>query len=167
MKNAFSSLCTLSHPQFHSSSNISGQLVPFFFFTSHSSGTQNVAHSSFLVKDSLLGNVFSTWAAARQGSTGHPWILHDELASREQQDPALAPLLPRGSENPTQFTCFGCNQHLSGTRWPPSDLRAKDALNFGRETEKKGLGEGKCVYKNVMGEKITRMNQQYQRNVDP
>lgn len=31
MKNAFSSLCTLSHPEFHSSSNISGQLVPLFF----------------------------------------------------------------------------------------------------------------------------------------
>lgn len=74
-----------------------------------------MAHSPFLVKDFLLSNVFSVLASARQGSTGHPLILHEELVSREQQDPALAPVLPGGLENPTQFTCFGCNQHLSGT----------------------------------------------------
>lgn len=142
MKNAFSSLCTSSHPEFHSSSNISGQLVPFFFFTSHSSGTQNAAHSSFLVKDSLLGNVFSIWAAARQGSTGHPWILHYELASREQQDPALAPLLPRGSENPTQFTCLGCNQYLLGTRWPPVSSEQRMLSTLEEKLRKKGLERG-------------------------
>lgn len=56
-----------------------GSWSHFFFFLSHFSGVQNVAHSPFLVKDFLLNNVFSVLASAGQGSPGHPLILQDEL----------------------------------------------------------------------------------------
>lgn len=152
MKNPFSSLCTSSHPEFHSSSNISGQLVPFFslhpfYFFSHFSGIQNVAPSPFLVKDFLLSNIFSILASAGRGSTGQPLIL--------QQGEALAPLLPGGSEHPIQLSCFRCNQHLSGTCRPSvcSEQRMLSTL------EEKLREKGKCIYRNVMRGK-KRMNQQ-------
>lgn len=64
MKHAFPSVCTLSHPEFHSSSKISGQPVPFFSWLAISQ-VANTAHSPFLVKDFLLSNVFYILASTR------------------------------------------------------------------------------------------------------